>query len=111
MAAIDYAAIPLSAGQRMSLAPIPVSWRTLYPVMKELVNSNASLAMLGTLIACELQNAEGPRQQILGRIHMRINAMRQRLETTQILRLAKYRDDGIEPPPESRPRALVSWPP
>lgn len=60
------------------------SWNNLHPVLRSMKDSNRSLTALAYLIALEMQNPDGPRDHILRRLHMRLNAMRQRMEIKQI---------------------------
>lgn len=89
MEAVNYQRLVLTPAQFKSVLPTLTSWRTVYPVIKDLPDSDASLKKLAHMLAVEMQNKNGPRSQILTRLHMRINAMRQRIEVAQITKAAK----------------------
>jgi hypothetical protein len=84
----DYFAVELSRVQREILEPKMTSWRTVYDHTHLMDDSSGNLKQLGLMLAWELHNPDGPRAQILTRLHMRINAMRQRLEYSTVIKRA-----------------------
>lgn len=85
MEATVYSKIRLTSKDKTSLAPAVASWRSLHNEIKGLPDSNDSLTRLAQMMALELaRDGDGPRAQLLARLHMRINAMRQRMEVDGI---------------------------
>jgi hypothetical protein len=84
----DYSAVELSRIQKQNLTPKMASWRTVYDQTHLLEDSSHNLKQLGLMLAWEIKNPDGPRSQILTRLHMRINAMRQRLEFNAVIKHA-----------------------
>lgn len=89
MEVAQYQKMSLSGKKVKDLASIMTSWRTVYAAMSELEDSTESLDRLAEMLAWESHNKDGPRYQLLSRIHMRLNAMRQRLEHAELLKVAK----------------------
>ncbi len=87
--AVDFTTIRLDPKTQKDLAPNMVSWRTVYLFMRDMDDSVENLHKLSNVLALELANPEGPRHQILMRLHGRINSMRQRLECSEIMMLAR----------------------
>jgi hypothetical protein len=88
MQATDYSKIKITRVRQGELAAALHSWRTVYRAIKDLDDSDESLHYLADMLACEVRNPDGPRLQIMTRLHMRINAMRQRLEYNSVLETA-----------------------
>lgn len=85
----DYSAIQLPTSKRTKMEPVMRSWKTVYKEIRLMRDSESNLAVLSEMLAYELDNDMGPRAQVLTRLHMRINAMRQRLEYSKIIQNAK----------------------
>ena len=83
MDATDYLQLQLTPAARAEFAAAMHSWRTMHPEIRSFPDSNESLTKLATMVALELTR-DPPRHQILARLHMRINAMRQRMELASI---------------------------
>jgi 16S rRNA U1498 N3-methylase RsmE len=89
MQATDFKTVKLTGAQKKVISPMMQSWRSVYPEIKDLEDSNASINMLMRMLVSEMANKEGPRLQLMTRLHMRINAMRQRMEIAQVNSAAK----------------------
>lgn len=84
---------------------VMTSWRSVYPAIKELKDSEASLKKLSSMLAYEISRGAEARGQILARIHMRINAMRYRMELNEIFKVAGV---DMPPPPKVVSRSRTS---
>lgn len=69
------------------------SWRTVHPAMSALDDSEKSIKVLTDWLDAEMAKGGEARPQILSRIHMRISAMRYRLELNTIFGIV-----GLEVP-------------
>lgn len=84
MEATVYSKLTLPPKTRKALAPAMASWRSLHKEIRHLPDSNESLTTLAQMMVLEIHREGGAREQLLGRLHMRINAMRQRMEVENI---------------------------
>lgn len=101
--AVDYSKVKVSKARAEQLADVISSWRTLWTAIKDLEESNDNLTYLSELLVCEARNPD-LRADMLSRLHMRINGMRQRMEIASVYALA-----GI--PPVVRTRKVERIPP
>ena len=96
MKAIDFSRIRLSPKDRTELATVVLSWRSVWSTIKTMPDDADSIEKLAKMLAFEARNPNGPRVQIISRLHGRINGMRQRIEMHGAMRLA-----GLENEDES----------
>lgn len=81
----DFKQIEITPKERKFLAPHMHSWRSIYPLSAELEDTQKSLGILEKMLAYEVQVTEGgARKQVLTRLHMRLNAMRNRMEFVKL---------------------------
>lgn len=101
MEVVDYKNMRLTAAQRKALALVMGSWRSVHVQMRVLDESIKSLNTLATMLAYELQST-APRHQLITRIHMRINAIRQRMEYAMAIKHATVMPETRPPKPPMR---------
>lgn len=80
IAITDYKKLPLTPKEKKQIEAVMFSWRGVYPTTQKMEDTPRNVEILSKMIAWEANNPAGPRAQILTRLHMRLNAMRNRLE-------------------------------
>lgn len=89
MNVVKYSEHKLNNPQRAELDSVMRSWRTVYARTHTLEDSEENVKLLGQMLVYEATNPNGPRAQVMTRVHMRLNAMRQRLEYSHLISRAK----------------------
>lgn len=84
MLTIDYKRLVVSKTMYLELEPKMESWRTVYASIKDMKDLKTNVEELCDMLAWECKNPNGPRSQIITRLHMRLNAMRGRLEFAEL---------------------------
>lgn len=88
MEVTNYATLAPTSASKKRLNSALVSWRKVYAHIRDMDDSEKNLKELSEMLALEMSNPDGGRHQILTRLHMRINAMRQRLEYAKVMKHA-----------------------
>lgn len=90
MELLDYTKLkPGSATKLRTLKSKMTSWRTVHASISDMKDTPSNLETLSLLLGIEATEPSLGRQQIMSRLHMRINGMRQRLEYNKLLRYVK----------------------
>lgn len=84
MIATQYGNLKLSRKVKAELDETMRSWRTVYDAIAVLDDTKPNLERLTDMLVYEVHNGS-PRPQLIVRLHMRINRMRQRLEYQDIM--------------------------